>query len=107
MAQTINFTLDVQKLRGVKQHKRTYSGKSGEVEVTEMKLKCVPLKDPKVLKQTDSYTLVKTHFVVENKPKDADGETVYIGDGIQFMNKSQENTVSGSVKDIRPEDIPF
>lgn len=116
----VSITLDVSKFNKSKITERKYINKAG-VEVTEKnyKVDLIPLNQVKVIKETDTYVLKKTHFVVEAQTKEeraAKKPQVYVGVGMQFdeplKNKPRnENVVSDGIEypddDINAEDIPF
>jgi len=89
----ILLTLDVSKIDKTRINNRKYTNKEGEeVSVSEITLEVVPIKEPQVIKDTDKYTLKKTHFAVHSSTKEErDGgyKSAYVGNGVQFTNKNE------------------
>lgn len=115
MKEKITITIEVNKIDKNKITTRTYQNSQGEtVTVKELKLDIVPLNDVKLIKDGDTYQLLKTHFVAEQQTKEereAKIKSKIIGQGVMFKNKYIEKKVE---EDIMPEteeiddnDIPF
>lgn len=122
-------TIDLTKIDKSRIETRTYTNREGvEVTVKEYKLDVVPLKQPKALKKADgtliagdTWQILETHFACESQTKaerEANKETVYIGKGVQFVDKNPSKSNSSPVsapveapefpeEEINPEDIPF
>jgi single-stranded DNA-binding protein len=92
-------TIDLTKIDKSRIDTRTYTNREGvEVTVKEYKLDVVPLKQERALKKTDgtliggdTWQLMETHFACESQTKEereANKETVYIGKGVQFQDKT-------------------
>ncbi len=116
MNQKISLTINVSKIDKSKIVKRNYKNKEGqEVTITEMKLDVIPLKEARVVKVTDDYTIFKTHFVAEQQTKEEKENKVksnIIGDGIIFEKKfveTKENKILENYQneEIDLSDIPF
>ena len=118
----ISITLDVSKFNKGKIVDRVYTDKSGaQATRKEYKVELVRLKEPKVIKQTDTYIMKKTHFVKETQTKEERDQklpSVYVGEGFTFEDPTPVNTVKqpptiGNTgveypdDDINAEDIPF
>jgi len=97
----ISVTIDVSKINKDKITERKFTNKDGEeITVKEYKIDVIQLREPKHIKELADTNMVKTHFVVEAQTKqerEAKAESVFLGDGIQFLPKdsdshSQENT---------------
>ena len=79
------------------------------------KFELVPLKEERVVKSTDSYTLMKVAFLAEPSAKNADGTKTngnIIGDALEFRNveeqpapKVEPKGYTGEVSDF--DNIPF
>lgn len=101
----LNINLDLGKIDKSRIENRTFTTKDGE-EVTkkEYKIEAVPLKEPKIIKEGDTWNLVKTHFIVQGQTKEErenKAESVFLGDGLQFEDKGEPNV------DEYNQDIPF
>lgn len=87
--------IDVTKIPKEMIVERRYTNSQGhEVVVKELSLEVVELRQPKVVKDGDTWTLMKTHFVSleQTKEQRANKEkSVIIGDGLQFVDKEQSN----------------
>ena len=109
----ISIKIDVAKIDKTKITERKYVNKEGkEVIIKELSLDIVPLKERKVIKEGDTWSMVKTHFVAEPQSKEerANGQpSVILGDGIVFQDKktAPKEDISYPADDINPEDIPF
>lgn len=107
MATKITVQVDANKARDLIE---TTTGKDGK-EYKNIKFELIEMKpeSQKVVYEHEKFKLVKTHFAVKVQTKEereAKAESVFVGDGITQIWKSDEvkNTVS---EDINPEDIPF
>jgi hypothetical protein len=84
----ISIKIDISKIDKTKITERKYTNKEGvEVVIKELSLDIVPLKEKKVIKEGDTWRMVKTHFVAEPQTKEerANGQPSNIlGDGIVF-----------------------
>lgn len=104
MNNKISVTIDLSKLDKTRIFTRRYTTKEGvEVTVKEYKMDVVPLKEKKVLKEGDTWRLVKSHFVCDapNKSeRDAKVKTNFIGDGVQFENIGGDDVGGDSVDGI-------
>lgn len=118
----ISIKIDLGKIDKSKITERKYMNKEGvEVVVKELALDIVPLKEKKVIKEGDTWSMVKTHFVAEPQTKEerANGQPSNIlGDGIVFEDKlinkivsvpmtKEEEEIEFPGDDINPDDIPF
>jgi hypothetical protein len=110
--QKISITIDLGKLDKTRINTRTYENKEGEViTVKEYKMDIVPLTEPKLIKEGDTWRMMKTHFVSNTATKEereAKTKMVGVGEGIMFVDK---NEVSVDDIDQTPvdeiDDIPF
>lgn len=110
----ISITIDLGKIDKNRIVNRTFTNKEGqEVTVKEYKLDVVPSPTPKTIKEGDTWTMVKTHFVVEGQTKEerqAKKKGTILGDGIVFRNKADEHNQS-NVEDYNQDQdlggIPF
>ena len=110
----ISIKIDVTKINKDKIVERHFTTKDGkDVAARELKLDIVPLKEPKLIKEGETWAMWKTHFVSiaqtddERKNK---AKSVIIGNGIMFKDKKaeeQSQDVPYPVEEINPEDIPF
>lgn len=112
MAERINITIDLSKIDKSRIITRTFTNKEGqEVTVKEYKLEVVPSLTPKTIKEGDTWTMVKTHFVVEGQTKEerqAKKKSTILGDGIVFRNKLDEINQDTNLEDYNQDsDIPF
>lgn len=101
----ITIKLDVTKINKTKIVPRTFQNKNGEtVSVKELTLDIVPLNEIRLLKDTDTYQLYKTHFVAEQQTKEereAKMKSKIVGEGTMFKNKEIKK-----VDDVDEADIP-
>lgn len=115
MNDKIIITLDVGKISKSKIVSRSFQTKAGEtVKVNELTLEIVPLKEMKILKEGDTYQLIKTHFVAEQSTKEekaAKLKSKIIGQGVMFRNKEEkkveDNSISDFPEEVDPNEIPF
>lgn len=103
-------TLDLSKINKEKVTTRTFTNKDGE-EITskDYKIEAVALTEPKVIKEGDTWQMVKTHFIIEaptKEERESKVKTPILGDGIQFMDKVPEG-VDYPVDDEEVIDLPF
>ena len=107
MAQKINVTLDVLKLKGLTTE-RTYKNRDGEdISIKELKFELVEVKEPKVIFSADKYDLVKTHFAAALQTKeqrDAKEPSLFIGEGITTVWK---NSTAKPVEVSNDDDLDF
>lgn len=109
MANKTTITIDLTKIDKSRIEERTYTNREGvEVTVKEYKMDVVEMKQPRALKKGDgtlikgdTWQLMETHFACESQTKEereANKETVYIGKGVQFVDKNstQGNTAPSS-----------
>lgn len=105
--QKISVTIDLNKLDKTRIQERTYTnGQGQEVVVREYKLDVVPLKEKKKIKDGDTWSLVKSHFVCDaptKEERESKTNTTIVGDGVVFENKGEEMQGTG----LAPEDLPF
>lgn len=104
----ISLTIDVSKIDKTKIKERNFINKGG-VEVTskDYKIDVIPLKEPKVIKEGDTWRMVKTHFVAEPQTKeerDNGQPSNIIGDGIVFEDKNTNIPPQAKEEEI---DFPF
>lgn len=89
----ISITIDLGKLDKTRINNRTFTNKDGqEVTVKEYKLDVVPLKEKKLIKEGDTWKMVKSHFVADSQTKEErenKTQTNFIGDGIMFEKKGE------------------
>jgi len=114
MKEKISIVIDVTKINKSKIISRSFKNKAGEtITVKELKLDIVPLNETKVLKDTDTYTLYKTHFVSEQSTKEereAKTKSNIIGEGTMFKNKEVpkvEEDIYPDEEKIDDSEIPF
>ena len=97
MANKIQVTLDVAKLKGIAKD-RSYQNRNGEqITVKELKFELVEVKEPKVTYSTDKYDLVKTHFAAALQTKEereAKAPSNFIGEGITTVWRNEMPTVT-------------
>lgn len=110
--QKLKLQIDVTKIDKTQIKERTYINKGGvEVTVKDLNLEVIPLKDKKVIKETDKGIMYKTHFVAHQSTKNEDGSYnngAIIGDGITFEFKGEYNVPQQAKDDsIDPDSIPF
>ena len=103
-----NFSIkiDLKKIDKERIDKRGYIGDNGEtVEQLMYSLEAIQLKEPKTIKEGDTWVMKKTHFVVNTATKEERDNKVrgaIIGDIIMFEDKQ-----STKVDEINPSDIPW
>jgi len=107
-------TIDLSKIDKSRIENYEYTNSAGEVvKQKNYKMEVVELTSTKTLKEGDTWTLKKTHAVVEGQSKEeraSQAETKFIGDGLQFANKQEQPQQAPAPvdnDDINPEDIPF
>lgn len=89
----ILITLDFGSIKNSHIKSRTYKGRDGEVTRKELNLEVVPLKESKVIKDADTWQLVKTHFVAIQQTKEEREQklpTVFVGEGKMFIDKNDQ-----------------
>lgn len=87
----VTITIDLLKIDKSRIQERAYANKDG-VQVTEKnyKLDIVPSREPRTIKEGDTWKLVKTHFVAESPTQEErinKTKTKIVGDGITMMDK--------------------
>ena len=83
----INLRIDVSKLDKNRFTKNSYTKRDGtQVNEINADLVLIEKKEPKVLKEGDTWTLMETHFIAEKREKDE--EANYVGVGTQFVDKN-------------------
>lgn len=106
MNEKISISLDVSKVQKAKfQERRFFTKENKEVVITELKLDIVPVREPKLLKDGDTWQLWKTHFVAYPQTKEEIANKVkgvILGDGVMF--KSKAPVIADGVD---PSEIPF
>lgn len=113
MIEKITITLQVNKISKSKILSRSFVNRDNEeISVKELKLDIVPLKEPKLLKDADTYQLWKTHFVAEQQTKeerDAKIKSNIIGEGVMFKNKETkiEEDIMPESNEVKHEDLPW
>lgn len=104
--QKIDITVDVNKLTRSRIHERKYTDKTGkEVIVKEIRLSVIPLKEEKLIKEGDGWTMKKTHFVVETATKEERAnktKTQIVGDGVQFFGSDNSNETADAISGAIP-----
>jgi hypothetical protein len=113
----LSITIDVTKIDKSKITDRKFTNKNGEeITAKDLKLDVVPLKEPKKIKEGDTWEMWKTHFVVVPQTKEErenEVPSVFVGDGLMFKSKKeapQEQVVDVTQtdeSDIDVNDIPF
>jgi len=108
----LSCTIDLTKIDKTRIVERKYTNKDG-VEVTQKNYSfdVVELKEPKTIKETDRYTMKKTHFIAESQTKeerDAKKLSNFIGDVISFTNPGDMDQAFNNItsQDLN-EAIPF
>jgi len=105
----ISLTIDVSKIDKTKIVDREFTTKDGQViKSKDLKLDVVPVKEPKLIKEGDTWEMWKTHFVAMEQTKEEREnkvKSVILGDGIMFKKKFAET--QEVAEEINPEDIPF
>lgn len=99
--------LDVSKFDKSRIKDNTFTTQKGEVTQKLYDVEVVALKERKFIKELESTTLYKTHFVVQAKTKEeraTKAADVYVGEGFTFEPKSTTGVQDTPVDD---EDIPF
>ncbi len=101
----ITITIDLNKINKERIQTRTYTKDGVEVTVREYKMEVVPLKAKKIIKDSGSWVLYKTHFVCDSQTKEereAHKNTSFLGEGIMFGDNKGNTEES-----INPQDVPF
>ena len=107
--QKISITIVFKKLDKTRLIPNTYENREGEV-ITESnyKLDLVPLKEPKLIKEGDTWKLMKTHFATNaatKEEREAKTKMDIVGDGVMFVDKT-EVSVDDTDTDYGT-DLPF
>ena len=117
----ISITIDVNKIDKTRLQTRVIKKQDGTgYSAKELKIEVIPLKEPKVLSNGDTWELVKVGFVAEAPTKaerEAKTKTNIVGDATIFKDKnavpkfdrdSQGKAIGEPVtEDVNPEDIPW
>jgi len=107
----IAITIDVKKIPKASIVDRAFFDKSNkEVVVKELKLDIVPLREAKLIKEGDTWSMWKTHFVAipqTKEQREAKEKSLIIGDGIMFKSKKVEEEKVIQQDEIKDDDIPF
>jgi hypothetical protein len=94
----ISITIDASKLTKSKITARTFTNKEGkEITSQDIKLEVIPVKEPKLIKEGDTWSMWKTHFVAEVQSKEEREQKIksaIVGDGIIFKNKEADTASS-------------
>lgn len=103
----INLKIDVSKLDKERLKKNSFTKRDGtQVHEVNADLVLIEKKEPRIIKEGDSWTLKETHFIAEKRDKDE--ESNYVGIGTQFFDKVEtKDEPEYPVDDIDPENIPF
>lgn len=116
MNNKIIIKLDVSKIDKSKIIKKSFINREGEtINKLELELELVPLNSPRMVKDADTYQILKTHFVAFPKTKEEKQNKTnskIIGDGLMFKNKTEpkpkiEEDIMPESNEIDESDIPF
>ena len=67
----ISLTIDVSKIDKTKIVDRTFKTKDGQtITSKDLKLEVVPVQEPKLIKEGDTWSMWKTHFVALEQTKE-------------------------------------
>lgn len=94
----ITISIDLGKLDKSRIQKRTYEKNGQQITVNELKLDVIEVAEPKVLKEGDTWRLVKSCFVAETPTKEErEGrvKTAIVGDGVEFQDLSSPQMDGG------------
>ena len=111
--QKVSIKIDINKLDKSKIVKRTFTNKEGkEVEVKELSLEVIPLKEKKLIKEGDGWKLMKVGFVAEGQTKEeraSQAKSNIVGDATQFetANPTPSFSTDSRGKKIEAEEIDF
>lgn len=122
----ISITIDVSQVTKEKIIPRAFQNNQGhEVIAKDYKLDIIPLKEEKIIKEGDTWQMIKVGFVAESptkEEKEAKTKTKIIGSAIEFRTKEARSTITpADIKTINDakaaygmesdeiisEDIPF
>ena len=74
---------------------RTYTNREGkQVIIKELSMETLPLKEPKLITEGQTWKLMKTHTVIHEQTKEEKTNKVpaiFIGEGLQFVDITLEN----------------
>jgi hypothetical protein len=117
--QKINIKIDVSKLTKDRFETNTFTTKNGET-VAELNAKLVVIekKEPRTIKEGDTWTLKETHFIAEEQTKEErenQTKTKIVGVGTQFFdkngseakNESHSGTSDSDTDEIDLKDVPW
>lgn len=106
--------IDVSKINKSKIKTDTFTTKDGQtVSKKVLDLEIIPLKASRLIKDADTYQILKTHFVKEAQTKEERANKapdVILGDGIMFKNKvvqKVEDDIMPETNQIDDNEIPF
>lgn len=88
----ITVTIDLTKIDKSRIQERTYTVNGSEYTAKEYKVDVVSLKEPKTIKEGDSWRLIKKYFVCDAQTKDEREnkvQTNFLGDGIIIEDKAE------------------
>lgn len=109
----LTVTVDVTQIPREKIIDREITEKDGTVRVAkEVKFDVIPLKEEnvKTIAEGDTWKLNKTHFTVISPSKEeraARVQTPFVGDAVQFVDKTQPVEQPEPVQEGEAESIPF
>jgi hypothetical protein len=111
----LSITIDVSKIDKKTITERRWMNKDGhEVISKDLKLDIVPVKEPKKIKEGDTWEMWKTHFVAipqTKEEREKNIKSVIVGDAIMFKEKAESAEEEALAKhDAETEDtsnIPF
>ena len=113
MTSKISLTIDLTKINKSRIIERSYQDREGvTVNTKEYKLDIVPKKEPRLIKEGDTWQMVETHFVAEattKEERDSGYKGAILGSGITFIDKGQgeaPRASQGASEDI-DDSIPF
>lgn len=115
MDKKINVSIDLTKIDRTRITERRYTNMQGhEVIEKNYSFDIVPVKEPKVIKEGPTWSMMKTHFVAEAQTKEeraAKKATKYMGSGFTFVDKVQEDVEElldeETGEEIDPNSVPF
>lgn len=97
----LTLKIDLSKLDKSKIKERKYTDKQGvEHTMKEYTMELVELKAPKFVAQGDTWTMEKTHFIVDLQTKEereAKKPSNFLGDGVIFNKKGDYSQVADTI----------
>lgn len=97
----LQLTIDLSKIDKTRIKERKFTDKNGVEHVAkEYNMELIELKAPKFVTQGETWTLHKTHFIVDRQTKEeraAKKPSNFLGDGMVMNNKEDYSQVADTI----------